>query len=748
MAMCLQALGVKCDEDEVAQVMGCHPLRGATWEDAAACAQHYGCRIELVIPATLGLVKNWTDQGDPAMIGWNPEGRPWSHASVIFDVDDVKVHVADPNCPDPTQVVREVPFREFYGKWSEKWPKYMVRRPAMRITREITSDGKQVMASERTMDKKTANMADRFLPLRILRRHIYAEKLAQELAKAMGDDLCRKVFGAIATKHHYPIEVAGAPALNLLHDFLRHIDVDELLDAMARSMSDEDALPVFDKVADTFGIRLASQRSNPMKELTVQQFADGLADARRASTLRTEYTRPGMFSAEALQRRLAGFWGLKGPSLDPNEQHLIERGRSPIRGQKEMWVLNVLRGPHKVKLMGSPDKDKLLQDAQVGGLVPGRNLTVQARYEEGEEVSMEEMVKTHGPEWKTQNDKYEDVVDKDKGPGDKKEKKAARSKALWRYNKITGYWTHERNVTDETEHQWLARFKKDDPEVDFVISKSKPKGKPKRASGGGAKKMEGILRRMKVEEAISADADEVAKFHKTSPEEVKKVWKKLVDEGVLKKVKDEYVRTSKKASSMLSLTEMAQRLGRWAEGEEVSQEEMAEQAGPEWKKNTDKHEDVVDKGKGPGDKKDKKAGERQRLSWRSEKPKTATLSPETLKESFSLNDKAASALAEGITNARTGSQVSRVLNLASLALDAHAVGTIKDDRAWDNFYGKVAAVYAEMGDPEATTLIYDTGRKAFFVGSWSTWVQNHEAEGNKVASTDFSGTEKGQLVWL
>lgn len=569
MAMCLQALGIKCDEDQVAQVMECHPLRGASWEDASACAQHYGCRIELVIPATLGLVKKWTDAGDPVMIGWNPEGRPWSHASVIFDVDDEKVHVADPNIPDPSATTRVVSHEDFHRRWSEKWPKYMVRRPAMRVTREITSDGRQVMASEKPMDTKTANMADRFLPLRILRRHIYAEKLAREIIKEMGDDLCRRVLGAIASKHYYPIETAGAAGLDLLYDFLRHIDVDELLDAMARDMSDEDALPVFDAVANTFGIRLASQRSDTVNEMTLQQYADGLANARRASDLRTEYTRPGLLTAEAVQRRLQG------------------------------------------------------------------------RYEEGEDVSMEEMVKKHGPEWKKQNEKHEDVVDKGKGPGDKKEeKKAAVDPA-----------------TPDTE--------------------SKPRG--------------------------------------------------------------------------LSLTDMAQRLGRWAEGEDVPMEKMVEQAGPEWEANRDKHEDVVDKGKGPGDKKEKEASERRRLSWQqpAEKPKTASLSPEALKESFpTLNDKAAAVLADGITNAKTGSQVSHVMNMASMALDAQAVGTIKDDQAWDNFYGKVAAVYAEMGDPNASTLIYDTNRKAFFVGSWSAWVQNHESDGNKVASTDFSGTEKGQLIWL
>ena len=151
MMMCLRAQGLDVDEDTVNRVMGAAPMRGASWEDAIACAQHFGMRVHLICPATVKQVKEFTDAGTPVMIAWNPEGREWSHASVVFDVDkDMNVHVADPNIPDPDETVRVVPKSEFYGKWSEKWPNYLVRRPAMAIEREITPDGKQVTASTRT----------------------------------------------------------------------------------------------------------------------------------------------------------------------------------------------------------------------------------------------------------------------------------------------------------------------------------------------------------------------------------------------------------------------------------------------------------------------------------------------------------------------------------------------------------------------------------------------------------------------
>ncbi len=145
MTMCLRALGHELTEDEVNQVMGARPMKGAAWEQALATAQHYGCRATLTMPATVEQLKAWTDAGIPIMIAWNPEGRDWSHASVVFDVDDdLNVYVADPNLPNPKETVRVVSENDFYGKWYEKFPNYLVRRPACAIEREITVEGKQV----------------------------------------------------------------------------------------------------------------------------------------------------------------------------------------------------------------------------------------------------------------------------------------------------------------------------------------------------------------------------------------------------------------------------------------------------------------------------------------------------------------------------------------------------------------------------------------------------------------------------
>lgn len=151
MGMALRANGVSEAEtqtDIVNKILGALPGRGASWEDAIACAQHYGMRATLVCPSTVTQLKNWTDAGTPVLIGWNPEGRPWSHASVVFHVDDdLKIYIADPNMPHPGKTVRVLSEDDFYSKWAEKTADYIIRRPALAIEREITPDGRQVFAS-------------------------------------------------------------------------------------------------------------------------------------------------------------------------------------------------------------------------------------------------------------------------------------------------------------------------------------------------------------------------------------------------------------------------------------------------------------------------------------------------------------------------------------------------------------------------------------------------------------------------
>lgn len=140
---CLIGLGKDLTQKQVNDVMGAAPNRGASWEEVCATAQYFGARATLMVPCSIPILKSWTDQGIPAIIAWNPEGRPWSHASVVFDVDDDFVYIMDSNIPDPEKTERVIPHSDFYSKWSEKYnEKLLIRRPACAIELEVSPNGK------------------------------------------------------------------------------------------------------------------------------------------------------------------------------------------------------------------------------------------------------------------------------------------------------------------------------------------------------------------------------------------------------------------------------------------------------------------------------------------------------------------------------------------------------------------------------------------------------------------------------
>jgi len=209
MAMALEACGVAPEERtqaQVNQVMGATPTKGAAWEQALATAQHYGCRATLTVPATVTQLRAWTDAKIPVMIAWNPEGREWSHASCVFDVTEglpeaipatailqgegpgLYVWVADSNIPHPEKTIRICHEDVFYSKWYEKWPKYLVRRPAMAVEREITPGGRQVMASAKQADPQ--RVLARFLDRRAYTMTAKgAAKLVRQIVGIRGEDV-------------------------------------------------------------------------------------------------------------------------------------------------------------------------------------------------------------------------------------------------------------------------------------------------------------------------------------------------------------------------------------------------------------------------------------------------------------------------------------------------------------------------------------------------------------------------------
>ncbi len=143
----LQAVGKDVQEGQVNKVLGAEPLRGARWEEAMAAIQYFGGRGTLVIPSCWDQLKGWTDRGIPVLIGWNPEGRPWSHASVVADVSASEISVMDPNVPDPQHGYRVLSREQFHKVWSEKFSESLIlRRPALAVELEVSPRGEHLMS--------------------------------------------------------------------------------------------------------------------------------------------------------------------------------------------------------------------------------------------------------------------------------------------------------------------------------------------------------------------------------------------------------------------------------------------------------------------------------------------------------------------------------------------------------------------------------------------------------------------------
>jgi hypothetical protein len=58
------------------------------------------------------------------------------------------------------------------------------------------------------------------------------------------------------------------------------------------------------------------------------------------------------------------------------------------------------------------------------------------------------------------------------------EEKYIKQHGLYKYNKRSGMWDHQRSVSPETKDQYLDIFKKDEPNEHFVVAKNRPKHNP------------------------------------------------------------------------------------------------------------------------------------------------------------------------------------------------------------------------------------------------------------------------------
>lgn len=88
----------------------------------------------------------------------------------------------------------------------------------------------------------------------------------------------------------------------------------------------------------------------------------------------------------------------------------------------------------------------------------------------------------------------------------------------------------------------------------------------------------------------------------------------------------------------------------------------------------------------------------------------------------------ASRIARLIRGARNDRKVEEVLEEVNKLIGGHGVEAVRDENAWDNYYGDTVATYVNMGDTYVTTLLYDTRNNEFHITSWGDWYEKYEQE--------------------
>jgi len=82
------------------------------------------------------------------------------------------------------------------------------------------------------------------------------------------------------------------------------------------------------------------------------------------------------------------------------------------------------------------------------------------------------------------------------------------------------------------------------------------------------------------------------------------------------------------------------------------------------------------------------------------------------------------------------------LEKANKLLDGYGIESIRAEGAWDKYFGDIAALYVNMGDPYVGTALYDVDANRWWIGGWGDWLEEVEAKGR------YEATKMGGLRWL
>jgi hypothetical protein len=77
-----------------------------------------------------------------------------------------------------------------------------------------------------------------------------------------------------------------------------------------------------------------------------------------------------------------------------------------------------------------------------------------------------------------------------------------------------------------------------------------------------------------------------------------------------------------------------------------------------------------------------------------------------------------------LTSAKTDHEVEDALEVANTEMGGYGVEAVRAEGAWIPFWLDCVLQYVNMGDTYDTTLLYDTHKGKFMVGSMGDWVES------------------------
>lgn len=72
---------------------------------------------------------------------------------------------------------------------------------------------------------------------------------------------------------------------------------------------------------------------------------------------------------------------------------------------------------------------------------------------------------------------------------------------------------------------------------------------------------------------------------------------------------------------------------------------------------------------------------------------------------------------------RNADDVDAALEYWNTVMEAHGVEAVRGESVWDNYYGDIVALYVNVGETDAATLVFDVPEEEFYLTDLGEWIE-------------------------